>query len=441
VGDDERGTWLVPLGPGGCLSVLGPAAKELVEAMTLVAEGWDWSDHIEVTDNCHVVRGRLGCLPARDPVLFVGDMAALDDQSRETCAVLTTSATEHADLTLVVDTLTVTVHPLGLTFRPHRVSSDLNEPLKHLVARGIPEPLVTEVGATRPDSPSLKGAADVPDTRQSTVQVRLLTPMPRIEGLIEALPNKRARRAIELVAYLALHRPHPVTSDRLRTRVLGNADVDAAAKTLFNTAAAARRSLGANEDGEPLLPLAGRSGHYRVEGGVHVDVLEVEHLVYRAGAETDLTTQIDLLRRALALVEGEPMAAVTGGYEWWLAEGHAARVAGVLVDAACHLANLATSAGLPALAAWGISQARFVERYSEALSRAAMRAAAASGDADRLRREWQDCCRQIDELDPGAMPSEETELLYSRLARRDYASLPAMEPAPRNTVPSAPTAL
>jgi hypothetical protein len=179
---------------------------------------------------------------------------------------------------------------------------------------------------------------------------------------------------------------------------------------------------------------------------VTVDALEMEHLVHLAAAETDLGTQLDLLRRALAFIEGEPMAAVMGGYEWWSAEGHAARTAGVVVDAACHLANLATSAGLPALAAWGISQARAVESYSEALSRAAMRAAAAAGDADLLRREWHDCCRQIDELDPGAMPSEETELLYARLVRRtqptvDYASLPAMEPAPRSTVPSAPAAL
>jgi DNA-binding SARP family transcriptional activator len=277
--------------------------------------------------------------------------------------------------------------------------------------------------------------------------LRLLTPLPRIDGLAEPLPTKRARRAIELVAYLALHRPHPVTTDRLRTRVLGSSDLDAAAKTLFNTAAAARKALGPDEQGRPLLPPAGRSGRYTVEDRVTVDTLELEHLVHRAAAETDLATQIDLLRRALALIEGEPMAAVMGGYEWWAAEGHAARTACVVVDAACHLANVATSAGLPALAAWGITQARLVEAYSEALSRAAMRSAAAAGDADLLRREWHECCRQVDELDPGAMPSEETELLYTRLVRRspttetDYASLPAMEPAPRSTVPSAPAAL
>ena len=48
------------------------------------------------------------------------------------------------------------------------------------------------------------------------IEVRLLVPVPRIDGLSEPLPAKRARRATELVAYLALHHPTPITSDRLR---------------------------------------------------------------------------------------------------------------------------------------------------------------------------------------------------------------------------------
>jgi len=104
------------------------------------------------------------------------------------------------------------------------------------------------------------------------VEVRLLTPVPRIDGLGGTLDPKRARRATELVAYLALHQPDPVTSDRLRTRVLGSADADAAQKTLFNTAGAARRALGRGPDGEPLLPPASRTGQYRLDPAVTVDV-------------------------------------------------------------------------------------------------------------------------------------------------------------------------
>jgi len=79
---------------------------------------------------------------------------------------------------------------------------------------------------------------------------------------------------------------------------------------------------------------------------------------------------------------------------------------------------LAVEAGNFELAQWGLAQARLVDPYSEALSRAAMQVAAAAGDADRLRREWRECQRRVDELDPGAAPSPRTERLYGELAHR-----------------------
>jgi hypothetical protein len=101
------------------------------------------------------------------------------------------------------------------------------------------------------------------------------------------------------------------------------------------------------------------------------------------------------------------------------------------VDAACRLVPLATA------------QARLVEPYSEALGRAAMQVAADLGDPDRLRREWQECLRRADELDPGSVPSAATERRYTELCRAlpDQASLAAIDDAPRRTVPSAPAAL
>ena len=95
---------------------------------------------------------------------------------------------------------------------------------------------------------------------------------PRLDGLCEPLPANRARRAVELVAYLALHQPDVITSDRLRTRVLGSSDADAAAKTLFNTAYAARRAMGLDADGAPLFPAGTRTGLYQVSSEVTVDV-------------------------------------------------------------------------------------------------------------------------------------------------------------------------
>ncbi len=87
------------------------------------------------------------------------------------------------------------------------------------------------------------------------------------------------------------------------------------------------------------------------------------------------------------------------------------------------MASLAAEAGLFELARWGLEQARLVEPYSEALSRAAMEVAAAEGDADRLRHEWRECQRRLDVLDPGSSPSPRTESLYGELSRSLVADL------------------
>jgi DNA-binding SARP family transcriptional activator len=251
-----------------------------------------------------------------------------------------------------------------------------------------------------------------------SVEVKLLTATPRLEGLSDALPANRSRRAVELVAYLALHHEDEVTSDRLRTRVLGSSDADAASKTLFNIATAARRAMGFDPDGTALFPSGSRLGLYRVSDGVSVDVHRAAALATQGSATPDPEVAMGLLRAALNLVEGEPMANALSGYAWWEAEGHGARIAAVLVNAASDLAALAVSAGKFELAQWGLGQARLVDPYSEAISRVAMQVAAAAGDADRLRREWRECQRRIDELDPGSTPSPRTERLYGELAQR-----------------------
>jgi DNA-binding SARP family transcriptional activator len=245
----------------------------------------------------------------------------------------------------------------------------------------------------------------------------LLAVTPRLDGLAEELAPNRARRAVELVAYLALHQPDVITSDRLRTRVFGSSDADAAVKTLQNIAYAARRAMGAGADGASLFPGANRNGLYQLSPEVTVDVHRAATLVAEAKAHDDVQLAMAHYRAALDLVEGEPLANALSGYSWWEAEGHGARIAAVLVDAACCLGALATEAGLFDLGRWGLERARRVEPYSEALSRAAMELAAAEGDADRLRLEWRECQRRVDALDPGSSPSSRTETLYGELSR------------------------
>jgi DNA-binding SARP family transcriptional activator len=419
VGEDRDGTWLVPLQPGDVLPMLGEAAPALWRAARAAAGSWAWSDTILVTEDPHdprlrVAAGAESFMAQR--VLFGGDPAALTPAVAARSAVITMEPVAASDLTILADRRAATLHPMGLVVRPHLQSAETAQQLAELVAPALEGDESTLQSTRRPGASRREGRGDA--LSPGTVDVRLLTMSPRLDGLREDLPPNRARRAVELVAYLALHQPDVVTSDRLRTRVLGSSDADAASKTLFNTAYAARRAMGPDEQGDPLFPTGTRDGLYQLSSRVTVDADRAVALCAEAKAQSDPDVAIAFFRAALSLVEGEPLANALSGYTWWETEGHGGRIATALVDAACAMASLASEKGLFDLAREGLEQARFVEPYSEALSRAAMQVAAAEGDADRLRSEWRDCQRRIDALDPGASPSARTESLYGELARR-----------------------
>jgi DNA-binding SARP family transcriptional activator len=418
IGDDAEGTWLVPLEPGDVMPLLGEAAPALWRAARGAVSSWAWSETILVTEDPD--DADLRAEAAIDPslarhLLFCGNPASLPAALAARCAVVTMAPVAASHLTVLVDHQAATIHPMGLVVRPHLQSAETAGQIAELVTQPAEDArsAVMSPGLGRESSVATSAAL-----APGAVDVRLLTMTPRLDGLQSDLPPNRARRAVELVAYLALHRPDVVTSDRLRTRVLGSSDADAASKTLFNTAYAARRAMGLDEEGDPLFPAGTRHGLYQLSPRVTVDVQRVIALAAEAKTQTDPAAAMEHYRAALALVEGEPLANALSGYAWWEAEGHGARVAAVLADAACVMASLASDAGLFDLARWGLDQARIVEPYSEALSRSAMQLAAAEGDADRLRLEWRECQRRIDALDPGGSPSARTESLYGELARR-----------------------
>jgi DNA-binding SARP family transcriptional activator len=217
---------------------------------------------------------------------------------------------------------------------------------------------------------------DRDDLEDRGVVVRLLTAVPRVDGLRAPLESGRARRAVELLAYLALRAGEPVTGERLRVRVLGTPSTDAAAKTLFNVASCLRRSLGEGAFG-PRLPAAGRSGHYVVAADVRCDVALFHARVARAHRCDDAEEEMAWLRAALELVESEPFSTVLEGYDWFLSEGHVARLQAACEDAACELVELALSYGLIELATFALERAVLVDPSAERLAAAAARIAAA----------------------------------------------------------------
>lgn len=213
-------------------------------------------------------------------------------------------------------------------------------------------------------------ALPVDAPRSGDLRVELLRADPQVVGLSEPFVPTLRRRCVEMVAYLALHRGEPVTGERLRTRVLTHADVDASQRTLANTASAVRRSLGVDAAGSRLHPVTS-SGLY-VTHGLSSDVELFATLVARARA-LPVADAAPLAHEALLLIKGEPLASTLRGFEWFLAEGHGARLARDGEWAALALHHTSTQRRNYELAFWALQQGLLIDPYSDALAEALTR--------------------------------------------------------------------
>jgi hypothetical protein len=210
--------------------------------------------------------------------------------------------------------------------------------------------------------------SDAPLT--SDLRVELLRADPQVLGLLEPFTPTLRRRCVEMVAYLALHRHEPVTGERLRSRVLTHADVDASNRTLANTASAVRRSLGLDARGPRLHPVTS-SGLY-VTHGLSSDVELFSTLVGRA-RQLPVLDASPLTHQALLLIKGEPLASALRGFEWFLAEGHGARLARDGEWAALALHHSSLERRNYEMAFWALQQGLLIDPYSDALSDALSR--------------------------------------------------------------------
>lgn len=201
-------------------------------------------------------------------------------------------------------------------------------------------------------------------TPSHDVRVELLRSDPQIYGLVEPFTPTLRRRCVEMVAYLALHRGEPITGERLRTRVLSHADVDASARTLANTASAVRRSLGSSARGARLHAVTS-SGLYATHG-VTSDVETFHNLVTRARALA-IEDAAPLVHEALLLVRGEPLASALRGFEWFLAEGHNASLQRDGEWAALVLHHDSMIGGNFELAFWALQQGMLIDPFSDVL--------------------------------------------------------------------------
>lgn len=203
--------------------------------------------------------------------------------------------------------------------------------------------------------------------RSSDLRAELLRADPQVTGLVEPFTPTLRRRCVEMVAYLALHRQEPVTGERLRTRVLTHADVDASQRTLANTASAVRRSLGVDAHGPRLHPVTS-SGLY-VTHGLSSDVEVFATLIARA-RQLSVADAAPLAHQALLMIKGEPLASALRGFEWFLAEGHGARLARDGEWAALALHHTSLQRRNYELAFWALQQGLLIDPYSDTLTEA-----------------------------------------------------------------------
>lgn len=246
--------------------------------------------------------------------------------------------------------------------------------------------------------PTSSWSSVAPPRRHGGVQVELLRAEPYVAGLGEPLTPTLRRRGVEMLAYLAMHRHEPVTGERLRTRVLAHADVDASLRTLANTASVVRRSAGADEDG-PRLHAVTSSGLY-VTHGITSDIEVFTTLVARARALPN-TEAAPLAHQALSMVKGEPLASALRGFEWFLAEGFAARLSRDSEWAALSLHHDALEYGRYEMAFWALQQGLLVDPYSDVLLEASAR-------VPRLRE-----FGRVGAPDPGVGPGRAVSMSWS----------------------------
>jgi hypothetical protein len=212
--------------------------------------------------------------------------------------------------------------------------------------------------------PTSSWSTVAPQPRHGAIRVELLRAEPHLLGLVEPLTPTLRRRGVEMLAYLAMHRHEPITGERLRTRVLTHADVDASLRTLANTASVVRRSAGSDDEG-PRLHAVTSSGLY-VTHGITSDVESFTNLIARA-RQLPNAEAAPLAHQALSMVKGEPLASVLRGFEWFLAEGFAARLARDGEWAALALHHDAMTNAHFEMAFWALQQGLLIDPYSDVL--------------------------------------------------------------------------
>jgi DNA-binding SARP family transcriptional activator len=252
-----------------------------------------------------------------------------------------------------------------------------------------------------PEQPSpVERAASAPDVALPTrPQIFVLGPL-TITGAKRSRRGLRAR-ALELIAYLALH-PRPVQRDELLEAFWPEEDPRRTRPRLRQAVRDARRLLG--------TAIAGEHERYWLDRAhADVDLHELERLLAAANmAEPDHAQA--LMESALRLFRGEPLAGAD--YAW--SEGEVRRLRATFVDVLEQVARHRLEAGEARAALEAAERGLEVDRLNESLWRLAMEAESALGLREAVAERYERLRALLDEC-LGLEPAQETRLLHRRL--------------------------
>jgi DNA-binding SARP family transcriptional activator len=241
------------------------------------------------------------------------------------------------------------------------------------------------------------GSWDDASARQG-LTVSVLGPL-AICGAVGPLQPKQA----ELVLALALAAPAGLSNSALCCMLGADPDHPKPTDAIRQIIARTRRRLGHASDGAEYIIHTG-SGQYMLHPEASLDWSRFRELVASGRA--------DDLRRALALVRGEPF---TGGYFWWIDIPLIESVRAEVVDAAERLAEIELAAGSSRAAARAARTGLLAEAPAEQLWRAVMQAEHAAGNLAGVTEAWLRCLDAIRDVAPGGEPHPDTARLYRRL--------------------------
>lgn len=187
------------------------------------------------------------------------------------------------------------------------------------------------------------------------------------------------RRALELLAYLALH---PGRDERAFNSAIfpGERPGEKLTGKRNGYMRGARAWMGEKADGQPWVSLVNDAGGYSLSEDTAVDWWLFQRLMGDSIADTPT----DSLKAALELVDGQPLSGIDNS-RWAWAEADTIEILSAVADVAHELATRATSAGDSRTAAWAAAKGLEAEPVSEVLWRDAITAAWQSGIPGRTR--------------------------------------------------------